>query len=441
MSLLGGIALGAGINFLANSILGSQASASQSAENAESRAWQSEENEKSRAFNAEQALLDRQWQEDMWNKQNEYNTPVNVVKRMMAAGVNPAAAFRQGAGATGVSQSLPTGASATSSPSSVSYAPSATLAAMQSMTTNGAYIKSLSGAIKDLSSAGVDKANVEKIWQEISLSMSQEKLTDLQAQMQDMSNKIFALTGKKEKQAQIDLLLAQAASFVADKGLKEAMTDTEKERALTEYWHGLETKMKALLGQADYDKAQIVLAYLKPMMEATLKNINADTANKVSQTSLNYASKEQIEYVTNNLMHDEHAKNTWERLIKGYGSDGYPIDSDDFGRAKDAYYADLRQRVADADLAEDKKKQLYQEIKLLERANNWYDMNQCVSNITAIAGARTGAIFASSSAKRAGDYGRLIDHQIHEASRLHQKTSKLFDADGKLQGYRTDVYD
>ena len=31
------------------------------------------------------------WQEDMWNKQNEYNLPSNVVQRLLAAGINPSA--------------------------------------------------------------------------------------------------------------------------------------------------------------------------------------------------------------------------------------------------------------------------------------------------------------------------------------------------------------
>lgn len=45
------------------------------------------------------------WQEDMWNKQNEYNLPTNVVERLKAAGINPSAVFGSGsatpAGAVG----------------------------------------------------------------------------------------------------------------------------------------------------------------------------------------------------------------------------------------------------------------------------------------------------------------------------------------------------
>lgn len=36
------------------------------------------------------------WQESMWNKQNEYNTPAAQIQRMRAAGLNPALMYSQG---------------------------------------------------------------------------------------------------------------------------------------------------------------------------------------------------------------------------------------------------------------------------------------------------------------------------------------------------------
>lgn len=51
------------------------------------------------------------WNEDMWNKQNEYNLPEKQVQRLLAAGINPSAVFGSGsatpAGAVG-SVSTPT---------------------------------------------------------------------------------------------------------------------------------------------------------------------------------------------------------------------------------------------------------------------------------------------------------------------------------------------
>lgn len=54
-----------------------------------SRLFNSEEAEKSRLFNSQEALAQRQWQEQMMDKTNEYNTPANQLARMQAAGLNP----------------------------------------------------------------------------------------------------------------------------------------------------------------------------------------------------------------------------------------------------------------------------------------------------------------------------------------------------------------
>ena len=45
-------------------------------------------------FNAKQAQLQRDWQEDMWNKNNEYNSPAAMISR----GLNPFIGSSAGAG-------------------------------------------------------------------------------------------------------------------------------------------------------------------------------------------------------------------------------------------------------------------------------------------------------------------------------------------------------
>ena len=50
------------------------------------------------------------WNENMWNKQNEYNTPANQMKRFEAAGLNPNLVYGQGS--SGNASSAPTSARA-----------------------------------------------------------------------------------------------------------------------------------------------------------------------------------------------------------------------------------------------------------------------------------------------------------------------------------------
>lgn len=333
--LLGGVASGFGslmgfipgvpdwisgvTNVLGGSAGSAMSSESQRQENQLQRDWQSQENEKSRVFNAEQAQLNRDFELDMWNKQNEYNTPANIVKRMMAAGVNPAAAFRQGAGATGISQNLPSGSMASSSPVSASFPFSGTQASMEALSVRGAYLKSLTGAIKDLSGAGVDKANVEKIWQEISSMVSEQKLTELKAEAQDLANQVYALTGKKRAMAEVNNLISDLYVKSANIAYIEAKTYNEKLQQFEIYWRGFEAKFKALLGEKDYEKAKIVLKWLEPQLKANLRNTEADTREKNSRSELNaataslHAELAKTEYtfrpIREYLLNDEHNLN------------------------------------------------------------------------------------------------------------------------------------
>lgn len=107
--LLGGI-IAAGAS-LAGNLIGSS---SQNKTNETSK----EIAEMNNKFNAEQAQLQRDWQEDMWNKNNEYNSPQALISR----GLNP---FVSNTGA-GVSKSPASGgaaASAASQPSLQAFRP------------------------------------------------------------------------------------------------------------------------------------------------------------------------------------------------------------------------------------------------------------------------------------------------------------------------------
>nr|DAI21978.1 MAG TPA: Putative minor capsid protein [Microviridae sp.] len=108
--LLGGI-IAAGAS-LAGNIIGSS---SQSETNETSK----EIAEMNNKFNAEQAQLQRDWQEDMWNKNNEYNSPQALISR----GLNPFIGSNVGAG---VSKSPASGgavASASPPPSLQAFRP------------------------------------------------------------------------------------------------------------------------------------------------------------------------------------------------------------------------------------------------------------------------------------------------------------------------------
>lgn len=108
--LLGGI-IAAGASLAGNTI----GALSQSKTNDASK----EIAEMNNKFNAEQAQLQRDWQEKMWNKNNEYNSPHAMISR----GLNPFIGSSTGAGVSRSPASGGAAASAASSPSLQAFRP------------------------------------------------------------------------------------------------------------------------------------------------------------------------------------------------------------------------------------------------------------------------------------------------------------------------------
>lgn len=74
-------------------------------------------NQMNNQFNERMAIQQRNWQENMWNKENAYNTASAQRQRLEEAGLNPY--LMMNGGSAGVAQSAGTGATASSSGSAV----------------------------------------------------------------------------------------------------------------------------------------------------------------------------------------------------------------------------------------------------------------------------------------------------------------------------------
>ena len=99
----------------------------QSGENALNRSWQTTENANSRAFTKRENQLGRDWEEKMWNLQNQYNSPSAMMARYREAGLNPFLNTQvgQGAGAASPVSTPNTSSTAPMGSPSVQGAPSA----------------------------------------------------------------------------------------------------------------------------------------------------------------------------------------------------------------------------------------------------------------------------------------------------------------------------
>ena len=112
MGLLGSIAGG---------LLGIGSSAVQNSQNRqnvrETNQMNYKINQMNNQFNERMAIQQRNWQENMWNKENAYNTASAQRQRLEEAGLNPY--LMMNGGSAGVAQSAGSGASASSSGSAV----------------------------------------------------------------------------------------------------------------------------------------------------------------------------------------------------------------------------------------------------------------------------------------------------------------------------------
>lgn len=112
MGLLGSIAGG---------LLGVGSSAMQNSQNKqnvrETNQMNYKINQMNNQFNERMAIQQRNWQENMWNKENAYNTASAQRQRLEEAGLNPY--LMMNGGSAGVAQSAGTGATASSSGSAV----------------------------------------------------------------------------------------------------------------------------------------------------------------------------------------------------------------------------------------------------------------------------------------------------------------------------------
>lgn len=58
-------------------------------ENVRQQHFEHDEAALQRDWESNEALASRQWQENMWNKENAYNTPSAQMQRYSEAGINP----------------------------------------------------------------------------------------------------------------------------------------------------------------------------------------------------------------------------------------------------------------------------------------------------------------------------------------------------------------
>lgn len=167
------------------------------------RNWEAEQNAKAMAYNTSEREASQAWDKEMWNLNNEYNSPSAQMQRMVSAGINPNSAAAQIAG--GVASSAPT-----STPASVGT-PSGSVAAPPPQYNEQDAFTSL------LNTTANYKAQLAQA--DLSKSMARKTEEETHGLLIDNSYKPF------EKEANLSLLKQHVDALVKKGALDEAQAN------------------------------------------------------------------------------------------------------------------------------------------------------------------------------------------------------------------------
>lgn len=185
--------------FIANGISSLIGAAGQNANLQKQINAQARENEKNREYNLQLAQLQNAWNIEQWERENEYNSPVNQMKRLKAAGINPNLAYSNGvSNISAASPSMTSGSP--SSPMDMSpLGQRATLGQAIQMALNNEAMragieKTKADTRKTLADAGISETQLsyEDAKQKLGIQISQQQYDN----MKEEFNNLFEL-GRK----------------------------------------------------------------------------------------------------------------------------------------------------------------------------------------------------------------------------------------------------
>lgn len=293
-----GAAIAAGASLLGG-ILGNKSSSRNT--DASIRAQQ-EENEKNREYNLMLAQMQNQWNQDQWERENDYNSPEAQMERLKSAGLNPDLMMSQGAHNISGQMSGSMTAGAPSQPVDMS--------ALGQKPTLGQAIQI---ALRDsMIGAQIDniKANTEKTRNESSILASDSKFRDAINQgTLDMTNSSIRLNNSNIQlnDSQISKLRSECSKLDAETKnvileydkVRASISNLDANTALAKLHHTLDSKkaeaeIKKLAASASLDFAHA--KEIVTLMSAKLLNLEESTKEIKIRGANIQASTERLEF-------------------------------------------------------------------------------------------------------------------------------------------------
>lgn len=209
---------------------------------------QQEENRKNREYNLMLAQQQNQWNQEQWERENEFNTPANQIKRMKEAQLSPDMVYGNGAAQSIAASSPQMTSGASSNPVDMS-------ALGQKMT--------LGQAIQQTLSNEMMQAQIDNIKQKTKSEQQNTSILESDARFRDAIN-----------QGTINL-----NNLEIDLGNSKISLNSEQANVFRKQCAKLEQETKNL--DAEYDK-----------IRASIANIDSDTASRMLHDALDSAKVE-----------------------------------------------------------------------------------------------------------------------------------------------------
>lgn len=212
-------------------------------------------NQMNNQFNERMAMQQRDFQEDMWNKENAYNTASAQRQRLEEAGLNPY--LMMNGGSAGTAQSVGTGASASSAGSAVMQPFQADYSGIQQ-------------AIGSVFQSQVQQAQVSQL-------QGQKDLADAQA-MQTLSNVDWSKMTKETRE------------YLKATGLARAQLGYSREMQELDNmaFAGRLLQAQGTAQLLDAEAKTVLNKYLDQQQQADLSTKAAEYYNQMSHGHLNY---------------------------------------------------------------------------------------------------------------------------------------------------------
>lgn len=230
----------------------------------------------SNKFNAEQAALAREegnaFTREMFNLENQYNSPHSQMFRYLGAGLNPSVAMAGNVSHAGNASAnfAPNGTSATAS--SLGLPSSPVLQAPQATVNPISNIQLITDAMGKAAEAFVkldqNPLVKQKFMAEFDKMMSEVNVNKQTALEKQLANELTQLFGKQKLTAELNVVLQTYRKLVSE-------TDNNKKQGLI---LDLEKQIKGL----DIQKMKIENSFLVPQLEATIDQMKASTAKDIA---------------------------------------------------------------------------------------------------------------------------------------------------------------